>query len=374
MKLLPEVLKERFNYKTHMVGKWHVGARSSANLPINRGFDTHFGFLKGGEDHQNQTSSDAGILFVDLWRDHQPAYNENGTFSTVIYTNEAVSIINAHVKREEEQPLFMFLSYQATHCPLEAPSYWKVKSVKDDTKEKARAHMNALVEILDEGVKNVTNALKETGMWENTLLIFQADNGGWIEEPAFGGNNFPLRGGKVSDYEGGVRTFSFMNGGFLPKNLKSTAFSGLLHICDWYETFQNLLPLIDEKDNNKRNINYNHTGGNLINNDVPPIDSINQWESLLVPNGIKSNRNEIPLSFCNEEAQCDSPGGVFHSKGDAALIVGEWKIINGTQNKMGIWQSFLYPTASSVVPDDVAGCVNGCLFNIFDDRSQFILV
>ena len=63
-----------------MVGKWHVGARSTSNLPINRGFDSHFGFLKGGEDHLNQHSGDAGITFVDLWRDQKPAFNEMGRF------------------------------------------------------------------------------------------------------------------------------------------------------------------------------------------------------------------------------------------------------------------------------------------------------
>ena len=365
MKLLPEVLKERLNYKTHMVGKWHVGARSTSNLPINRGFDSHFGFLKGGEDHLNQHSGDAGITFVDLWRDQKPAFNENGTFSTIIYTNEAVKIIKQHSHLEKnkgtKQPLFMFLAYQATHTPLEVPPSWNVKPVPDDTKTNARSHMNALVEILDSGVKNVTDALKETGMWENTLLIFQADNGGWVTDPSLGGNNYPLRGGKVSDYEGGVRNFAFINGGYMPDNLKSTTFSGLMHICDWYETFQNLAPNFNEEEKN------NH---DQINNDVPPLDSINQWNSLLVPNGEISKRHEVPLAFCTLEAQCDSPGGVFHSVGDAALIVGKWKIINGTQNKMGIWQGPLYPNASSLPANDAVGCPNGCLFNIFEDPGE----
>ena len=83
MALLPQKLRAA-GYRSVAVGKWHVGARSTANLPINRGFDAHFGFLKGGEDHrQNQTdpqntpSGDPApgpaAHCVDLWRDLGPA-------------------------------------------------------------------------------------------------------------------------------------------------------------------------------------------------------------------------------------------------------------------------------------------------------------
>jgi len=147
MKLLPEILKHAPSpYYTSLVGKWHVGARSKANLPINRGFDRHFGFLKGGEDHLNQTSYDEKLLFVDLWRDHGPAYGENGTFSTLLYAKEAQQIIQDHAAERPEMPLFMFLSWHATHTPLEAPPSWSVKSVPNDTKWRSRAKMNALVD------------------------------------------------------------------------------------------------------------------------------------------------------------------------------------------------------------------------------------
>jgi hypothetical protein len=69
-------------FETHFVGKWHCGARSPANLPIRRGFDTHLGFLKGMEDHFTQRS-DFNMYaekYVDLWNDEQPASNDlNGT-------------------------------------------------------------------------------------------------------------------------------------------------------------------------------------------------------------------------------------------------------------------------------------------------------
>ena len=121
MTLLPAKMRLA-GYTTAMTGKWHCGARSVKNLPINRGFDSHFGFLKGGEDHLTQTISDCGSDVVgapghswvgrDLWRNHGPAWGENGTFSTLLYGPEAVKIVMAH---KTSSPLFM--------CTCPAPQH-----------------------------------------------------------------------------------------------------------------------------------------------------------------------------------------------------------------------------------------------------------
>ena len=63
MKFLPEKLREA-GYATSMIGKSHLGARSTAHLPINRGFDQHFGFLGGGEDHYTQVSAEDPVVAV----------------------------------------------------------------------------------------------------------------------------------------------------------------------------------------------------------------------------------------------------------------------------------------------------------------------
>ena len=203
MTLLPQKLRSA-GYRSLAIGKWHVGARSTANLPTSRGFDMHFGFLKGGEDHMTQASNDAGRVCVDLWRDSAPAYGENGTFSTFLYAGEAVRQIEMHASEHADTPLFMYLAWHAVHTPLEAPLRFHV-AVPHDTKSGTRSKMNALVQALDEGVANVTSALRRAGMWNNAVVVFQADNGGWIE-PNLGGNNWPLRGGKVSDWEVSVRS------------------------------------------------------------------------------------------------------------------------------------------------------------------------
>lgn len=341
------------------VGKWHVGARSAANLPINRGFDRHFGFLKGGEDHITQHSGDAGLTFVDLWRDHVPAVGENGTFSTFLYANEAVNVIESHAERnraaeaagQAAAPLAMYLAWQATHTPLEHPARF-FKQLPNDTPQATRSHMRALVGALDEGVSNVTAALKRTGLWNNTLLFVVADNGGWIQ-PTLGGNNWPLRGGKVSDFEGGVRSYAFMNGGYLDSmpELRGTTNTGLMHVADFYATFCKLAG-VDPTDS---------AAG------VPPIDSLDLTDSLFTPGASTSPRTEVPLSFCNAEAACDAPSGV----GDSALISGRYKLVNGTQGNLGYWQGPQYPNATSAKhPGSDPGCPSGCLFDIFADPAE----
>lgn len=96
----------------------------------------------------------------------------------------------------------------------------------------------------DEILGNVTSALKAKGMWASTLLTFSADNGGavyWSDKPRFphgtGANNWPLLGGKLTNWEGGVRTAAFIAGGIVPEAMRGTRLSGvksLIHMADWY--------------------------------------------------------------------------------------------------------------------------------------------
>ena len=370
MTMLPERLKKA-GYRTAMVGKSHLGARSAANLPINRGFDRHFGFLKGGEDHLTQRSRDDGLSFVDLWRDHGPAHGENGTFSTYLYAREAVGIIKEHgaINKGEVQlghaasPLFMYLSWHAVHTPLEVPPGRPVQPVSD--RNHARAHMNALVEIMDEGMGNVTAALRSSGMWPSTLLVFHADNGGWTQSLDQGGNNWPLRGGKVSSFEGGVRAVGWVNGGYLDvvnPALRGSAFTGLMHIADWYATFCGLAGVAVSPEEGEVG--------------VPPSDSINVWAALSTPNAAVSPRVEVPLAFCTPATECDE--GAPGSYADAALIVQHphtgrlLKLVNGTQGYLGWWQGPLFPNASSLMPPHahVATCEGGCLFDLTADPGE----
>ena len=235
MTSLPAKLKQA-GYLTSMVGKSHLGARSPANLMINRGFDQHFGFFKGGEDHMTQCLSDAdGFYGPDLWRDHGPAVGENGTFSTFLYGHEAVKVVERH---DTSKPLFVYLAFQATHSPYETPPGYEQAS---DPIE--RRTFNAMVNIMDEAMGNLTTALKDKSMWNDTIIVFSADNGGAMHGGQLG-NNFPLRGQKTSSWEGGVRATAFLWGG--PDTRFSDAMRGqessvVFHICDRYATLSNLV-------------------------------------------------------------------------------------------------------------------------------------
>ena len=102
--------------------------------------------------------------------------------------------------------------------------------------------MNAMSTFWDEAIHNVTLALKRTRMWENTLLVMSGDNGGpiyWIANPAYphGGatNNYPLKGGKSSGLEGGIRVSSFVSGGLIPAHMRGKVFddpSQTIHVCE----------------------------------------------------------------------------------------------------------------------------------------------
>ena len=90
---------------------------------------------------------------------------------------------------------------------------------------------------VDRQIARIESAIKaKPGMWENTLLLFVSDNGGGTGV-GVGGNVFPFRGGKGSDWEGGYRVPAFLAGGFLPPALAGTTYDEIVAIKDWFATF-----------------------------------------------------------------------------------------------------------------------------------------
>ena len=175
MNILPKKLKAG-GYESYAIGKWHGGDASVHLTPKARGFDHHFGFLSGGQDHNTQEEGCAATKngayipgaiesCVDLWRDNGPAYGENGTYSAFLYTHEALRNIASH---NVNTPMFMYLAYQNMHCPLQVPTSYEIPSIENEhlRLEDAMAHA------LDEGIGNVTSLLKSRGMWDDTILFF----------------------------------------------------------------------------------------------------------------------------------------------------------------------------------------------------------
>merc|ERR1712178_516809 len=132
------------------------------------------------------------------------------------------------------------------HSPLQVPKYW-VKLINQTTVEHGgkeidtqnRHLLMAMTTYLDQTVRRLTDALKAKGMWDNTLIAFTTDNGGPIYEPG-SANNYPLKGGKYSDFEGGVRTNTWISGGFIPQESRGRIHNGIVSIADWYVIFSEL--------------------------------------------------------------------------------------------------------------------------------------
>jgi arylsulfatase A-like enzyme len=192
--LLPAVLK-RMGYHTAIVGKWHLGL-DSPNTPTERGFEHFHGFL-GDMMDDYYTHRRHGINYMRLGdKEIDPKGH-----ATDLFTLWAIEYIRERAR--SKNPFFLYLAYNAPHTPIQPPAEWveRVKKREAGIDEK-RAKLVALIEHCDDGIGKVVGALKECGVYENTLLLFTSDNGGQL---GVGANNGPLRGGKQDMYEGGIR-------------------------------------------------------------------------------------------------------------------------------------------------------------------------
>ena len=150
------------------------------NLPIYRGFNSSFGYLGGSEGHYNQREGNDGAANqpVDLWVDDAPGYGLNGTYNALMYNDRTVKIIEDH---DPSIPLFVYHAWQEAHVPNEVPVEFTDSTIDFEL----RRIYEAMVHCMDSGIGNITAALKKKGMYEKTLIIFSADNGG-REDGQFG--------------------------------------------------------------------------------------------------------------------------------------------------------------------------------------------
>ncbi len=193
--LLPQMLK-RAGYHTAIVGKWHLGL-ASPNKPNERGFDHFHGFLGDMmDDYYNHRRH--GFNYMRL---NDTEIDPEG-HATDLFTQWAIDYLRERSKKRE-RPFFLYLAYNAPHTPIQPPEEWikRVKQREPAISDK-RAKLVALIEHLDAGIGKVIDALKETGLGDNTLVVFTSDNGGQL---GVGATNGPWRAGKGDMYEGGIR-------------------------------------------------------------------------------------------------------------------------------------------------------------------------
>lgn len=385
-------------YQTALIGKTHWGIATTDHLPYNRGWDSHLGYLGGGESywsgHECVGGDSAGpncdtfTAQLDMWHDDHPAEKEYiGVYSSDLFSQQAVELIDDH--DFGEKPLWLHLNYQAVHNPQTSPPG------EDHHDNAGSLVFYEVLRRMDAGIANVTAALERRGAWDDTLVLFMSDNGAaslgnshlslpvgplvgcmhvaitttrtahtliWPTAPS-PGNNHPLRGGKYSPWEGGVRTQSALFGGLLPSSSAGSTFKGLVHVADWYPTLCNLAG-VDPSDSPPSSASNSEW--------FWPVDGVDVWP--FITQGAADPHGPIVLS----SLITSGPGG-------GALVHGKYKIVLDAEDNSwdqppdgkssapslsGLSNQSCVPGSGKAPKCKVCSAQRPCLYNVEHDPSE----
>ncbi|KAG0423769.1 hypothetical protein HPB47_000461 [Ixodes persulcatus] len=227
-KLLPQWLAER-GYRTHIVGKWHLGFHKIEYTPTKRGFHHHVGCWGAYVDYFTHQKTYNGVG-LDFRRNLFISPNQSGTYVTQLLTREANAIIENH---PVDKPLFLYLAHQAPHSAdrqerLQVPKEYieQYRNIGD----RNRTLYAGMVSALDESVGAVFESLNRRNMLSNTVFVFTSDNGGDSEsDNANFASSWPLKGQKYTPWEGGVHAPAIIWSPRFPRLLGSV-YRNLFHI------------------------------------------------------------------------------------------------------------------------------------------------
>ncbi|WP_299557339.1 sulfatase [Seonamhaeicola sp.] len=205
---LPEALKEE-GYNTFIAGKWHLGQEGS--LPKDHGFDIETGRLRAG-------SSSKQFYYAPFDNFHLNKRKKGDKLSSRLAEETIQFMIE-----NQDSPFFAFLSFYAVHAPIQTTEK-KWKKYRDKAEKSGFAKVGfemgenlpirkyqdnpvyaGLVESMDDAVGQLLKSLKELDLEENTIVIFMSDNGGVVSGDNYSTSNIPLKGGKGTQWEGGIR-------------------------------------------------------------------------------------------------------------------------------------------------------------------------
>jgi arylsulfatase A-like enzyme len=187
---IAQVLKTK-GYATAIFGKWHLGHHPQF-LPTRHGFDEYYGLPYSNDMWPNHPTS----KFPDLpliEGEKVVALNPDQTQLTTLYTERAV----AFIEKNKDKPFFLYVPHAMPHVPLHVSDKFRGKSERG-------LYGDVLMEI-DWSVGQVLAALKKNGLDEQTLVMYSSDNGPWLSYGDHGGSAGPLREGKGTSFEGGIR-------------------------------------------------------------------------------------------------------------------------------------------------------------------------
>ncbi|QQY83307.1 sulfatase-like hydrolase/transferase [Tamlana sp. s12] len=345
----PELLQNT-GYKTAAFGKWHLGFVEGAHQPLDRGFDYFFGMLGGGKGYFEEGYEDSyyrrvgnGVAVTNeyqdpLWRNRD--YIDRNEFSnapdedylTDILTDDAISYISTNAGGQD--PFFMYLAYNAPHTPLEAPSdeiaAFKANNPNFEdlirnsdymtTANQVTKHPEAdrpavieqfvqdrvvyatMVTNMDDNIGRLIAELKkDMSVYNNTVIIFLSDNGGYTYSK--GAVNYPLAALKGSVNEGGHKVPMFVH---WPNQISANVtYEHQISSLDLYPTLVNL------------------AGGAVPS--AKTLDGVDFMDKLIAG---EDSRSDAPLIVMR-------PQNGFHNGG---IVYDKWKIVKTGGN--GSWRLY----------------------------------
>jgi arylsulfatase B len=299
-----------------------------------------------------------------------------------LFTNFSVSQIMQH-EPDRHGPLLLFHAAHSIHTPLEiVPEAYEAFSFIDYHDRRAYASM---VYHVDQAVGRIVGALRSRRLFDTSLIIMSADNGGPVYMQGRGaGNNYPLRGGKAGNWQGGIRVNSFVSGGFVPKRRRGSKLTGLVTCWDWYSTLIRGIAGLDPTDTEAA------AAG------LPPIDSVDQWAYLsgatdapprtALPIGTQHDPDNLWATHPNTRIvvrgmiQAEAGVAADGISGAADVRVDDggaklWKLLLG-RVPMSIWTGPRFPNATTATlppAEEVfydCGMEKGCLFELLQDPGE----
>ena len=223
---LADALREA-GYFTAICGKWHLGESKKEFLPNQRGFDHHYGLYLGNLDYYTHLR-DGGL---DWHRNGKPIREEG--YTTDLIADESVRLIQQH---DSKKPFFLYVPFNAVHSPYQESPHREInESYAHLTRENRRIYAG-MVTAMDAAIGRILNAVEEKGIKNNTIIFFCSDNGG--PAPGTITDNGPLRAGKGTLYEGGVRVPACIT--WSSKIKAGSVTNSPMHIVDLYPTLLNI--------------------------------------------------------------------------------------------------------------------------------------
>jgi len=185
---LAEAIKVQ-GYHTAFIGKWHIGDHKQLS-PLAHGFDYSLGAWERGSP----------ASYFSPYKNPALADGPTGEHLTDRLTREAIDYLK--IRQDSQPPFFLYLSYYAVHSPIEAPDTLVARFARKNTVDKqTNATYAAMLANFDSNVGRLLDHLEQSGLADNTWVIFYSDNGGsWRAT-----DNSPLKGAKGTLYEGGIR-------------------------------------------------------------------------------------------------------------------------------------------------------------------------